>query len=318
MLCPSLNLQPSSGSLIPFLEPMRTLWPTSRTIFARAEQDMIRMMKEMARTMEAMEEFHQRLLREATIPNRAPGGSLNSDLLGSRQTEKDGESFSMSLAAPGFSTNELTVKLVGRKLLVTGAKQTKNDDGQGSFYKYEVFKRESDLPEDVSLEDLTCSFSSNGQLHVEAPRRALPATAERNVPIQIISAATGLAAVGSSQSQGLGSKEHHKADGQGGGSMDQAKAKGQGEKSTDQGKMEGQGAGRVEKCKTEASGEGSTDQSKIDGQGVEEHSPLFARVMDKEREGQSVGPREERKNQCKPEGQRAGSMDSSKTDGQRV
>ncbi|KAJ1135885.1 hypothetical protein NDU88_002314 [Pleurodeles waltl] len=301
MLCPSRNHQPS-GSLIPFLEPMRTLWPTSRTIFARAEQDMIRMMKEMARTMEAMEEFHQRLLREATIPNRAPADSLNSGLLGYKQAEKAGETFSMSLAAPGFSANELTVKLVGRKLVMTGAKEIKTDDGQGSFYKYEVFRRESDLPEDVNLEGLTCSFSSDGRLHVEAPRQALPATTERNVPIQLITSAKGAATMSSSQIQGAGSKENHKTDGQEG-SVDQAKTKGQEERSRNQGKTEGQGAGRTENSKTEASGEGSTDQSKTNEQSVEEHSPLFARVMDNEREGQSAGQGGKRKDQCKPEGQ---------------
>lgn len=226
---------------------------------------MIRMMKEMARTMETMDEFHRRLLREATIPNRGQADSPKDGLLGHRPTEKAGETFSMTLAAPGFSADELTVKLVGRKLLVTGAKEIKTDDGQGSFYKYEVFRRESDLPESVSLEGLTCAFSSDGQLHVEAPRLALPAGTERNVPIQLITASD-------SQSQ-EGSKENQKTDGQEEIIMDQCKTEGQ----------------APENCKTGASGQGSTDPTKTSGQRVEEHSPLFARVMDKERESQTVG-----------------------------
>ena len=78
------------------------------------------------------------------------------------------------------------MKVVGRKVVLVGQKETQSTDEKGSFsYKYEVLKREWDVPEEVDAEALTCSLSPEGQLRIEAPRLALPPPNERNVPIQL-------------------------------------------------------------------------------------------------------------------------------------
>lgn len=186
MLSPSLLLQLPSGSLLPFLEPVRTLWPTTGAIFARAEQDWIETMKELTKSMEQVDEFHRLLLQELTMPNQAHGGTPDNSLRGSSQKEKTRGTFALSMAIPGFSANELTLKLVGRKLLLLGSKETKKQGDDGSIsYKNELIRRESDLPEAVNLKGLACYLSSDGQLCVEGSLQEPPATIERDVPIQL-------------------------------------------------------------------------------------------------------------------------------------
>ncbi|XP_059494716.1 heat shock protein 30-like [Stegostoma tigrinum] len=105
--------------------------------------------------------------------------------------EKDGDGFSVSLNVQRFSPEELRVKVFGRKVLVTGKHEAKCDDGSSSYsYKYEEFRREFQLPEDVDAEALQCCLSQDGRLKVQAPSLALPAVNERTVPINITSDTT--------------------------------------------------------------------------------------------------------------------------------
>ncbi|MEE6514357.1 hypothetical protein FKM82_022396 [Ascaphus truei] len=182
MLCLHLPGKPTSGSLRPFLQP---LWPVSSTIFAGLEQDMVRTVGEIKASMKLMDQFHQQLLQEMTlqqnktlpVPSASDAKSSDGGLV-------------LCLGVQGFSPQELTVKLLGRKLVVTGAKESKSEDGSGSFsYKCQIFRKESDLPRDVRAEELSCTLTSDGQLHVEAPRAAVPAGHERTVPIHLTAAA---------------------------------------------------------------------------------------------------------------------------------
>ncbi|XP_008937095.1 PREDICTED: heat shock protein 30C-like, partial [Merops nubicus] len=105
-------------------------------------------------------------------------------------TQGSGEGFSICQDVKNFSPEHLSVKVVGRKVVLVGQKETQSTDEKGSFsYKYEALKREWDVPEEVDVEALTCSLSKEGQLRIEAPRLALPAAPERSVPIQVSPAA---------------------------------------------------------------------------------------------------------------------------------
>ncbi|XP_065433962.1 heat shock protein 30-like [Chrysemys picta bellii] len=107
------------------------------------------------------------------------------------------EPFAVRQDIRGFAPEQLAVTLVGRKVLLTGRKETQSEDGKGSFsYKYEVFRREWDVPEAVDTDRLTCSISREGQLCIEAPCLAPPALPARDVPIQL-GPAGGSAAPGS-------------------------------------------------------------------------------------------------------------------------
>ncbi|XP_069733180.1 heat shock protein beta-9 [Phaenicophaeus curvirostris] len=175
MFC-RMHLAPfASSSLATRLGTVRTLWPHAETIFTELQQ-------EMEKAREFMSSFEQLLTSQgATALERAPSAAL---------TQSSGEGFSVCQDVKNFAPEELSVKVVGRKVVLVGQKETQNTDEKGSFsYKYEVLKREWDVPEDVDAEALTCSLSKEGQLRIEAPKLALPATSERNVPIQMGSAA---------------------------------------------------------------------------------------------------------------------------------
>ncbi|NXY83387.1 HSPBB protein, partial [Alcedo cyanopectus] len=173
MLC-RMHLAPfASSSLASRLGTVRTLWPHAETIFAELQQ-------EMERARQFMSSFEQLLSSQgATTMEQTPSTSA-------APTQGSGEGFSICQDVKNFSPEQLSVKVVGRKVVLVGQKETQSTDEKGSFsYKYEALKREWDVPEEVDAEALTCSLSKEGQLRIEAPRLALPASLERNVPIQV-------------------------------------------------------------------------------------------------------------------------------------
>ncbi|NXX76518.1 HSPBB protein, partial [Urocolius indicus] len=178
MLC-RMHLAPfASSSLATRLGTVRTLWPHAETIFTELQQ-------EMEKAREFMSSFQQLLNSQgAAAMEQAPSASSTA------LVQNSGEGFSICQDVKNFSPEQLSVKVVGRKVVLVGQKETQNVDEKGSFsYKYEVLKREWDVPEEVDAEALTCSLTKEGQLRIEAPKLALPATPERNVPIQVSPAA---------------------------------------------------------------------------------------------------------------------------------
>ncbi|NXI62010.1 HS30C protein, partial [Anseranas semipalmata] len=177
MLC-RMHLAPfASSSLATRLGTVKTLWPHAETIFSELQQ-------EMEKARQFMSSFEQLLSSQGPIAvEQAPS-------TGTVATQGSGEGFSVCQDVKDFAPEQLSVKVVGRKVVLVGQKETQSTDDKGSFsYKYEVLKREWDVPEEVDAEALTCSLSSEGQLRIEAPRLALPAAPERSVPIQVSTAA---------------------------------------------------------------------------------------------------------------------------------
>lgn len=169
-----MHLAPfASSSLATRLGTVRTLWPHAETIFSELQQ-------EMEKARQFMSSFEQLLSSHGPIAaEQAPSSSA-------APAQGSGEGFSVCQDVKDFAPEQLSVKVVGRKVVLVGQKETQNTDEKGSFsYKYEVLKREWDVPEEVDAEALTCSLSSEGQLRIEAPRLALPPPNERNVPIQL-------------------------------------------------------------------------------------------------------------------------------------
>ncbi|XP_065712599.2 heat shock protein beta-11-like [Patagioenas fasciata] len=178
MLC-RMHLAPfASSSLASRLGTVRTLWPHAETIFTELQQ-------EMEKAREFMSSFEQLLTSHGatTAMERAPSTST-------ALAQSTGDGFSVCQDVKNFAPEQLSVKVVGRKVVLVGQKEMQNTDEKGCFsYKYEVLKREWDVPEDVDVEALSCSLSKEGQLLIEAPKLALTASGERNVPIQVSPAA---------------------------------------------------------------------------------------------------------------------------------
>ncbi|NWU92899.1 HSP30 protein, partial [Upupa epops] len=162
MFCRLHLMPPMSSSFFPWLGPVRTLWPHPETLFAEMEREL---RLEMERAREFMSSFEQYLSSGSSPSRMGITSSANAAL-----TQGPGGSFSVCQDVKDFAPEQLSVKVVGRKVVLVGQKETQSTDEKGSFsYKYEVLKREWDVPEEVDAEALTCSLTKDGQLRIEAP-----------------------------------------------------------------------------------------------------------------------------------------------------
>lgn len=93
----------------------------------------------------------------------------------------DKDKYQVCLDVQQFSPNEVSVKIVGREIVVEGKHEEKEDE-HGFISRH--FIRKYILPEDYKPEDVTSTLSSDGVLTIMAPRKALPAAeGERVVTI---------------------------------------------------------------------------------------------------------------------------------------
>ncbi|XP_028671106.1 heat shock protein beta-11-like [Erpetoichthys calabaricus] len=174
--------QPSFSTPMAVRVPVSALWPQSELLCIQMENEMARQMDNMRRSADLMNQLQHVVRRETldaeTVPRSAAGKQP------SCKVKKDGQHFSATLEVEDFTPEELTVKQVGRKVLLSGKKEKKEESEGGSYsYKYQEFRRELELPEDVNPEEMSCLLN-NGQLRIEAPRMALPTVPERVVPIK--------------------------------------------------------------------------------------------------------------------------------------
>ncbi|GCC37129.1 heat shock protein 30C-like [Chiloscyllium punctatum] len=174
-------------------QPVYTLVPVAHRLWEPLECNMWEQVEDARKGMNFINRVLEEVIREffQEVP-RIQDNRFGQNRKGNRQSEdKDGDGFSVSLNVQGFPAEELSVKVFERKVLVTGKHEKKCDDGCGCYsYKYEEFRREFQLPEDVDAEALRCGLSQDGRLKVQAPRLALPAVNERIIPINITSETT--------------------------------------------------------------------------------------------------------------------------------
>ncbi|XP_035996003.1 heat shock protein 30-like isoform X6 [Fundulus heteroclitus] len=170
------------SALSPFMDvswPVRSLWPEVRPLFY--QQDLLqRNLQELRSSLQLMEKLQSQIL-EDTEPLRS---SVALQPV-SYQLDKEGEHFGLTLDTQGFAPEELSVRQVGRKLSVSGKTEKKQEDGKGSYsYRLQEFRQEFDLPEGVNHEDVSCSLSPDGKLHIQAAKVAGVEAAERELTIK--------------------------------------------------------------------------------------------------------------------------------------
>uniref|UniRef100_A0A8C4SAB0 Uncharacterized protein n=1 Tax=Erpetoichthys calabaricus TaxID=27687 RepID=A0A8C4SAB0_ERPCA len=130
-----------------FIKPLdmrisvRAMWPQTQFICTEMENKTARQMENLRKNMDLM---NQQLLRE----------KLDAD-----RTHK---------------LSGALVKQVGRKALLSGEMEKKEETEGGSYgYRYQVFRQELKLPEDVNAGGLSCALN-NRQLLIEALRMTVP------------------------------------------------------------------------------------------------------------------------------------------------
>uniref|UniRef100_A0A8C4QIN2 Heat shock protein, alpha-crystallin-related, b11 n=1 Tax=Eptatretus burgeri TaxID=7764 RepID=A0A8C4QIN2_EPTBU len=99
--------------------------------------------------------------------------------------QSDTSRYVISLDTRQFDPEKMSVKVVGDLLQVSGRHEVHNEDGRGgSSYNFQEFREEVKLPRDVNPQKVTCCFTADGKLRIEAPRSASTAAPERVVPIE--------------------------------------------------------------------------------------------------------------------------------------
>ncbi|KPP67062.1 hypothetical protein Z043_114388 [Scleropages formosus] len=183
-------------------ENLDSLWPETQAL-VRIEQEMMRHMQEMKKSLGFMEKLHEKIFKEIE-----PGLMTFKPI--SFKVDSEGENFALTLDTKDFPREHLSVKQVGRKLWVSGKTEKKEEDGKGSYsYKRHEFHQQFELPEGVNPEDVTCSLS-DGQLQIQAPRLVVPALKERVVPINCVPGLKSLEGKSSSVEQDTAKKSSSK------------------------------------------------------------------------------------------------------------
>lgn len=93
----------------------------------------------------------------------------------------DKDSFKVNLDVQQFKPDELDVKVVDNHLVVEGKHEERSDE---HGYVSRHFKRRYRLPENIDENAITSHLSSDGVLQLCAPKKALPQTGGRTIPIQ--------------------------------------------------------------------------------------------------------------------------------------
>ncbi|KAM8853827.1 heat shock protein 30-like [Synchiropus picturatus] len=103
----------------------------------------------------------------------------------SAAVREDGGHYELTLDTTGFSPEDLSVRLQGRKLRVSGKTEKKQEEQEGwRWHSVQQFRQELELPEGVNPEDIICSLSPEGRLHIQAAKAPSVEEASRELSIQ--------------------------------------------------------------------------------------------------------------------------------------
>ncbi|KAM3856552.1 heat shock protein 30C-like [Vipera latastei] len=156
----------------------RLLWPASPSFVERVMGDMERQFQEMEKMSRAFFQATPLPLgeregqKEASEEKTCPTG------------EKKHYRFSVDVA--GFTPEEMTVNLEGRKVTVTAKRQRESQSkDSGHWVERQELRRETLLPPDVDLQAISCSLNPDGHLCIEAPRLAESESAQQTIPIDV-------------------------------------------------------------------------------------------------------------------------------------
>ncbi|KHJ93944.1 Hsp20/alpha crystallin family protein [Oesophagostomum dentatum] len=97
----------------------------------------------------------------------------------SDQVTEDESKLSLTLDVSQFKPEELKVNLEGRTLIVEGKQETEDEQS----YSMRSFVRHWVLPDNVDIEQIHSSLTSEGSLVIEAPKIVKPVKTARSIPI---------------------------------------------------------------------------------------------------------------------------------------
>merc|ERR1712243_155483 len=83
--------------------------------------------------------------------------------------------FTKKMKLNNFKPSDIQIRVTADKKVIVEAKQEVKEEKDG-FHSYQLrkFKQSLDVPENINIEQLTSSFSENGELRITAPLLCLP------------------------------------------------------------------------------------------------------------------------------------------------
>jgi len=141
------------------------------------------------RIMELLFQQAQSRIRAGGALNllQLPGSGREAEMAGTclAINQSDTSRYVVSLDTRQFDPEKMSVKVVGDLVQVSGRHEVHNEDGGGgSSYNFQEFREVVKLPRDVNPQKVTCCFTADGKLRIEAPRSVSTAAPERVVPIE--------------------------------------------------------------------------------------------------------------------------------------
>lgn len=98
----------------------------------------------------------------------------------------DDKNYHISLEVPGLSEQDISLDLHQGTLVIRGEKKEEKETKDRQYYRveqsYGSFQRVLALPEDADQDNVTATIK-NGVLDISLPRRALPASESKHIPI---------------------------------------------------------------------------------------------------------------------------------------
>ncbi|XP_070787916.1 heat shock protein 30C-like [Pituophis catenifer annectens] len=160
----------------------RPLWPANPSFVDRVMGDMERQFQEMEKMSRA---FFQATPLPFVGERESPKEASEENASPAAGDSKKHYRFSVDVA--GFTPEEMTVNLEGRKVTVIAKRQRESQSKDSGYWvEHQELRRETLLPPDVDLQAIACSLNPDGQLCIEAPRLASsPESAQHTIPIDV-------------------------------------------------------------------------------------------------------------------------------------
>lgn len=98
----------------------------------------------------------------------------------------DDQQYHISLEAPGLTEKDISLELQQGTLMIRGEKKEESETKDRHYYRmersYGSFQRVLNLPDDCDQAAISASMK-NGVLDIRIPRKALPASEKKRIPI---------------------------------------------------------------------------------------------------------------------------------------
>ncbi|KAK2916404.1 hypothetical protein Q8A67_000778 [Cirrhinus molitorella] len=175
----------------PFFANSHFLWPRRSVALSSFREDFLHRRAQIMQNLR--NEIRDTLLNELTDDffQLLDGQRPFSRLFSTDTEQNKRRDVSLTLDTQGFSPEDVTVTVSGRRLEVMAGKRAQRDASSSSSSTAHVaeaqpqgFVQTVQLPDHLDPTSLTCSLGEDGLLHIESPEAKEESTEEQTIPIR--------------------------------------------------------------------------------------------------------------------------------------